>query len=873
MSPVRAALRIAWRDALRAKGRTALIMCMVGLPVAAVVALGAVWQTSGWSPRESLPHELGTADARLAGVAHGPVEQHPLLPDYMVKKRQDEPDTERSRTTAEITRAVTAVYGPDARVLPIDRASTTWLRTPRGFLFTDLVQVDLRDPLARGILDVTAGRAPGAAEEVALTEGLADRFPLGSTVQIDREGTAKRVVGHVRDPRSPDRRVAVVLPGAVPGAGEAGTEWLIGTGRPVTWKDVTGFNRDGITVLSRAVVEDPPPASAVSPELSVDSNMDDPATIATVALAVAMILLEIVLLAGPAFAVDVRRRRRLLALLAVTGGGPRHLTTVVLAGGLVLGGAGALAGTLVGLAVTAAARAIVNAAGGTAWGPFEAPWPAVAATALLGAASGLVAAYVPARQAARMDVVAALAGRRDTGGARGRRGRPIAGAVLVGAGALGSLVGERTFGEFGAAFGAAAVIIGGVLLVPWLVGATGRVAGRLPVPLRLAVRDGARNRARTAPAVAAIMAAVAGATALAVGNASDLRQERMDYTPLFPVGSTLVTPPREQGDAVRTAVERELPGVPLVELRTLPDDDSVCPGASDCPSVSFRTDPVPGERSLAMGPVVGGAAEARMLLGRTDPRVEAALAAGKIVLFAARPPSDGTTTATVSVWRDGRSTVREKVRDLPATAVTEKAPVDALVPPAAAERIGLSPRLTAFGIDRARHRVTEAEQGRLAEVVAGLGKGDAAIHETGNVRVERGFNRSDEPVMLALAAAAAVLALGGALIATGLSAADARPDLAVLAAVGARPRTRRLLAAGQAAYIAVLGCWLGIAAGLVPGIAASRSLTDTGAAHGTVLAVPWALLAAIGVGIPVLVAAVAGLCTRSKLPMTRVTGE
>ncbi|OLT10398.1 hypothetical protein BJF79_26225 [Actinomadura sp. CNU-125] len=271
------------------------------------------------------------------------------------------------------------------------------------------------------------------------------------------------------------------------------------------------------------------------------------------------------------------------------------------------------------------------------------------------------------------------------------------------------------------------------------------------------------------------MAAVAGATALAVANASDLRQERIDYTPSVPVGSTLITPPRGQGDAVRTAVERELPGVPLTELRILPDAGSTCPGDRECPMVSFQTDPYPGERSLIMGTVVGGAAEARMLLGRADRRIEAALAAGEIVLFGVRPPPDGTTTATVSVWRDGREAALEKVRDLPATAAAEKAPVEALVPPAAAERIGVAPRLDAFGIDRDHHRVTEAEQARLAEVVAGVSKGDGNVFETGNVRVERGFGRSNDPLMLALAAAAAVLALGGALIAIGLSAAAPGP--------------------------------------------------------------------------------------------------
>ena len=45
--------------------------------------------------------------------------------------------------------------------------------------------------------------------------------------------------------------------------------------------------------------------------------------IAIVALIVAMALLEVVLLAGPAFAVGARRQARTLALMAASGGTPR----------------------------------------------------------------------------------------------------------------------------------------------------------------------------------------------------------------------------------------------------------------------------------------------------------------------------------------------------------------------------------------------------------------------------------------------------------------------------------------------------------------------------------------------------------------------
>ncbi|NVI90845.1 hypothetical protein HUX53_27105, partial [Actinomadura sp. BRA 177] len=405
--------------------------------------------------------------------------------------------------------------------------------------------------------------------------------------------------------------------------------------------------------------------------------------------------------------------------------------------------------------------------------------------------------------------------------ARPRRGWPIAGGVLVVAGVALCLEGVQRWREFGAAIGAAAIIIGLVLACPWLAGAAGRLAPLLPLPLRLAVRDGARNRARTAPAVAAIMAAVAGITALAIGGASDFRQEQIEYQARLPMGSALVRPPLDRADAVGEAVRRDLPGVPVVPLKALPGPDGICTSDdwAQCPTVTFLADRDTNASFDLMDNVVGGAREARMVLGHDDPAVTSALDAGKVVLFRASPPSSGTTTAKVFYWEDDKEHTIRTIENLPAVVAPGDPHVRAIVPPKVAEKIGLPVRTEAFGIDRTDHRVTEAEQARLDKTLNTFTKDD------GSVYVERGFTGSFGKITLMLAGAAAVLALGGALIATGLASADARPDLATLGAVGARPRTRRLLTMGRAAFIAALGCWLGIAGGLVPGIAVTHPLT------------------------------------------------
>ncbi|MGK5555636.1 FtsX-like permease family protein [Actinomadura kijaniata] len=863
-----AAFRIAWREARRHRGRTALVLLMIMLPVLVITAAAVGIRTSEWSPREALPYELGTADARITGVTRGRIQQ-----DATERELSGGPsDRGRPWTTEEVRHSVTARYGPAVRLVPLTDVGRTLVRTPHGALGATVTETDLRDPLTRGMFEFTRGRAPSAPDETALGAVFADRgFTLGGTVRIDGHGAPKRVVGFVRAPLAPREPVVIVPPGAAPASADAQQRWLVGTGRPVTWSDVREFNAAGLAVYSRSVVLDPPAEARAA-------ESGNSAETAVVAMAVAMILLEVVLLAGPAFAVGLRRQRRELALVAAVGGEGRHLRAVVLAGGVVIGGLAALLGATAGIGVVAAAVPLLERRDQPI-GPLDVPWALVAATMALGAGSGLLAALVPALQAARMDVVAALAGRRDQ--ARARRGWPIAGGLLIGGGIVLSLVGARMWREFGAASGTIAIIIGCVMIGPSAVGAAGRVAGALPLPLRLAVRDGARNRGRAAPAVAAIMAAVAGITVLAIGAASDFEQQRVEYRPRLPMGSTeiWIDPTREQ--EVRRALQRELPGVPYVALHTLPGRDSGCGGGPrsaeppECPRLEFA---VPGDdrvMEIAQGTVVGGPREARVLLGRDVPEVGAALTAGKVVLFRSRVPADGKVSARLFRTEGERERPLRTFRDIPAVAGPGDPHVRALVPPRVAARFGLTPFTERIAIHHADHAVTRDEQERLSERLAGMTQ--EAGEPGATVYVERGFDASNLALMAILAAAAGVLALGASLITTGLSAADARPDLATLAAIGARPRTRRLLMMGQAGFIAVLGCWLGVAAGIVPGIAVAWPLTnpansapaDGVPAHGTIVEIPWELLGTVGVLVPLVATLAAGLFTRSRLPVVR----
>ena len=143
---------------------------------------------------------------------------------------------------------------------------------------------------------------------------------------------------------------------------------------------------------------------------SYDTGIDE-AYLAILVLIVTMALLEVVLLAGPAFAVSARRQPRTLALIAASGGTPPQARRVVLASGVVLGGVAAVLGVLLGIGAARGRRAdrpAAPAARGS--GRSRCRGCTSPASRRFGLLSALLAAVVPACIASRQDVVAVLAG-------------------------------------------------------------------------------------------------------------------------------------------------------------------------------------------------------------------------------------------------------------------------------------------------------------------------------------------------------------------------------------------------------------------------------------------------------------------------------
>ena len=884
MNGWRPALRIAWRDALRHRGRSLLVLVMISLPVLAVSAAAVILKTSEVSGIEGVERTLGAADARIRTEGRGRVMQTPDPSDGMWAQGE-ELDLDHPPTEGELR----ALLGGDARFLPISRGWTR-VRLDDRVVDVSTTGVDLGDPLAQGLFELEQGHLPEAGGEVVVNDAMVDKgFAMGDELEVD--GSTLTIVGVGRDATARDAAVALGSVDDMPQEGTNVREWLVEAG-PVPWSTVLAINEIGGIVTSRAVLADPPDLTAVAEQMGYDTGRDEMIAVAT--LIVVMALIEVVLLAGPAFAVGARRHSRTLALIAASGGTPAQSRRVILGSGVVLGLVAAAVGLVLGIVAGWALLPLVQRFNGEWFGPFELPWLYLLAIASFGLVSAVLASAVPAWLASRQDVVAVLGGRR--GARSSRASTPVVGLVLLGVGIAASTYGavaadRSTSGAYWIGGAAIVSVLGMILVVPVVVSAVARLAGRLPLTARYAARDAARHRTRTVPAVAAVAATVAGVVALGIANASEELAQERNYTPQAPMGTGSIgwapevlpgeeAPDRDEvWERIVTAVHDVAPGVEVSTIRGL--DDSYDPNGW---TSTYVEPPRRLEQEMwglsSSGPAVAVAATAAELhlTGEVADDVDAALSDGLVVMFT--PSSDVRVEATLrqETWTEGSDEAVETseravaAQALPWDEATRGfAPASTIVPSTLADDLGLEVVTSSATLTG---DLDKATQTRIEEVVG-------AAADNAYVYVERGYERSADAVviLLVLAALGGVLMLGGTLTATFLALSDARPDLATLSAVGAAPRTRRRVAASYALVVGFVGALLGAAVGFIPGVAISRPLTAMSGGYqvdaagnmigdpASHLAIPWLLVATIVLALPLLTAAVVGLSARSRLPL------
>jgi putative ABC transport system permease protein len=909
----RTALRIARREARRARGRSALVVAMIALPLAALAFIATAQDTFRLTPKERADRLMGTAQALVIWPEGQPVVQRSgelVWGPANVNQARGGPfqvGGSGPATGAKVERLL-ALLPPGSRATGEQLGAMT-VRTVNGTGTLATRTLDLADPLTRGILRPLSGRAPAAGGEVALTPAASRRVGagLGGTVRSADGARSDRVVGILEDPTDLEAATIVsrvAAPADPRQAQEVTQRWLVATPRPLTWNDVKRLNSHGVVAVSRYVLAHPPGAAERYPGFAGASV----ASLGLPTLVGGLALLEIVLLAGPAFAVGARRRRRELALLAAAGGTPAHLRRVVLADGVVLGLVAAAGGLALGIGAAAAGRPLIEEHLALARsGGFRVYPLAQVVLAGVAVATGVLAAMVPAWIAARQDVVAALAGRR--GIIRSRRRWVVLGVVLAAAGAGVAATGALRVEAALILAGLVVVELGLVLCTPAMVGLAARLGHFLPLTARIALRQTSRNRTAAAPAISAVMAAVVGSLAVGVILSASSQRNAEDYRSLTRPGQVVLDHTGKLDDRQEAvpppaiAILRRLMPVEDVALLGQPTCGRVqcvvlpqVPAGRDCPEAPWilRRDPTPAEQRAARRDHrcdgVGYSyryfkylvSDNFTLIVDADPATVAALTglpaedasrtadalrAGKVVVDHPRYLHGGRVTLAVREFSlvPGKSK-KEDQRSVTTAGFALPRPPRApvlLMTARTARSLGLgSVRSLALATTSRVPKVAEAD--RLQSELDPIG-----------VYVERGPRASDDTrSLLLLALAAGVIALGAAAIATGLAAADSRADLGTLAAVGASPRVRRGLSLSQSGVIAGLGSLLGAAAGLGGSIAVLIALNRGTAVLWPAptpypITVPWLNVGIALLVVPVVAMLGAGLLARSSLPIER----
>ena len=772
---MRALARIAWRDVVRHRGRSVLVIMLVLLPVAAMVAGIAILRTTQPSQEREDAAQFGRADLLAQGVSE-----------------------EKLRPWLPAGATIEPIFSSDAQILVAGSRPTVTIRGVR------------LEGLGEGMLTLVDGRAPTGATEVAISAEVAGiaGVSIGGELALD-DAPPVTVVGLVENGLNLSEHIVVVDPRAVPlGDPEFGT-WLIGLPVGVDSEAVVAatFDPDGGDPRIDFSLQ-----SRVSGRL-VNLGGDTSSTMILVLGALALV--EAALVASAAFAVSIRRRQRELGLLAASGATPWQLAGTVLAEASILGLLASVAGVVAGLALSFGLSPFLDALTQRRNPSIILDAAGLVGPAVIGFAAAVIAALVPSRTVARLPVLLSLSGRRPSE-VPARRTLRIGllmvglsfGLVLLGANLrIDAMSGMR---ELLVMVGAVLGTLGFGACAPWFLERLDRLARHLPLASRIAFRDTARARSRNGPIVTAVLASVAATITLGTFFGSRDAENADDYRPyLHPdqlvvrgAGAALVGPqlaggPGGVGGAATTYLVAPEPEYFTIEL----------PDAHDAAGGLIRW----GDEHTFIPAAENVMVATPEILEMANAESAAAdLAAGKVVvLWQESMTTDSVDVVFSNIDGDGDATRRVQLpATVIATGVSSGVLPGALVSKAVAEELGLEQIDAQAFVVRLDHPVTQVDVDTAAAAAA------RALDTY--VDASLGPQRPDASFRLLLIGLALLFAVSVTGVAIALGEAESRPEQRTLLALGAEPRLRRRIVAARAAVLALLAGVLAVPAGLLP---------------------------------------------------------
>ncbi|MFR9673439.1 ABC transporter permease [Streptomyces sp. TR02-1] len=411
---------------------------------------------------------------------------------------------------------------------------------------------DARYPMRRG-------HAPQEEGEVALDARTAERtgYRVGDTVRMSVSGPVRKekVVGVFT---TDDGNVAAG--GTLVLFDDATAQRLFA--KPGQYTQIQLEAAEGTTqaaLKARAEKILPPRTEAVTGRKLADDQSqqieNSMSGMRTAMLVFAGIALFVgIFLIANTFTMLVAQRTKELALLRAVGASRRQVTRSVLLEAAGVGLAASVVGFGAGIGIAVGLRSLVSRLGTMPDGPLVVSLDAVAASLVVGVAVTVLAAWLPARRAAKIPPVAAMGSVHAPSTTRSLVLRNTLGALLAGGGtALVLAATSREDGEAMMGAGAALLLVGVFVLTPLLsrplIAAAAPVLRLFRVSGKLARRNAVRNPRRTATTASALMVGltlVTGFTVVASGVqqaiekmaaesvAADYTVSMANFTPLSP---------------------------------------------------------------------------------------------------------------------------------------------------------------------------------------------------------------------------------------------------------------------------------------------------------------------------------------------------
>lgn len=813
LTSARLGVRLARRELRRRPGRTVLVLLLVFLPTAVMGAVVTGIRTTDRSLAEEVASVWGRADG---GVILGP-------------------------SAGELDQIRSALPG-GSRVL-VEHQMQDRVRMGDRRTYVEVNDVQLDDPIGEGRFGSLEGRLPQASGEAVLSTDAASGMgvDVGDTFTPDRLGTALTVVGIIEVRAGHDH--IVYTPGPVPGVGET----RVSVDLPPGTEDLDGEapTADGSTTLA-------PVSSFFGPE----ENETVDVFWSYVGGGVGLVVLGTVITA--AFAVGARRQLRSVGLLSSSGASPSTVKWFLVAQGAVAGLVGSIVGvTSAVLALRAIPADVVNGLAGRPIEGVTVRFADLLPIVVIGTLAASIAAWLPARSAARVPTLQALAGRRPL--PKVPRRLPVLGALSVGGGCAllamavaGSRNGGSSLWALVAVLGGVAVLLGAIATAPWVIAGLERASGGLPRSWRLAGRSLARSRVRSSAVVGAVCAVsatlIAGATLYnslnepSTASVPFLRDDQVaieTYVINEGPGPLEEPPPPAVPAAIRRQIAAILPDARTVRLLEPAPDAQAIDGSAGSPIGTFvplrpedreGSDMASGGESMWIGIAteelldllaVSGALRAELDGGGAIAVTEPPYDSRAIELSITSPegppagPSVGEReTVALAGWFESPS-------------ASHALPV-VLVSAETAERLGFEIRpgprivldLPAPVTDRQRDRLQLLNEDLQWELQVGqpepdTGPGTQVLIST----PEAPAPISPAQVRAAVLAASLLLVLAVVAVGLALAAKDSEDERQVLVAVGAPPRTLRRSGALQAVLLVLVAGIISIPAGLLPAAA------------------------------------------------------